>query len=103
MECPLRSGPTVLDGRAVANRRGPLTHRPRDGGAERTSMRRLAGGLLAHWPPWFFQLLRGLHSHRGFDVQSARQVAQGHASYSLAPPHRFAELFAQLARVAAGP
>ena len=51
--------------------------RPRDGGAERASLPGLAGGLSADRPARLVLLLRGLHPHRRFDVQPARQVAEG--------------------------
>ena len=51
--------------------------RPRHGGAERASVRRLARRLPAHRTPWPVLLLRGLHPHHRFDVQPAREVAEG--------------------------
>jgi xylulose-5-phosphate/fructose-6-phosphate phosphoketolase len=57
----------------------------------------------AHRPPRVFLVLRGLHSHRGLHVQPARQVAEGHSSYPLAPAGRVTELPPHLSRVAAGP
>ncbi len=77
--------------------------RPRDGSAQRTHVRRLAGGLSAHRPPRLLLLLRSLHPHHRFDVQSAREVAQGDAADSLAAADRIAELPADVARLAAGP
>ena len=49
------------------------------------------------------QLLRGLHPHRGLDVQPAREVAEGHARDPVAAADRVAELPAVLARLAPGP
>jgi hypothetical protein len=48
------------------------------------------------------QQLRGVHPHRGLDVQPARQMVEGYGGTSLASPHRVAELSARLARLAAG-
>jgi phosphoketolase len=42
-----------------------------------------------------------LHPPRRFDVQPARQVAQGHREHSVAAPDRLAQLSAGLARLAA--
>ena len=75
---------------------------PGDGDAERASMRGMARGLSAHRPARPVQLLRGLHSHRRFDVQSACEVAEGHRRASLAPQDRLAQLPAELACLAAG-
>ena len=54
---------------------------PGDGDAERAPMRGLARGLSAHRPSRPVQLLRGLHPYHRFDVQSACEVAQGHARH----------------------
>ncbi len=64
--------------------------------------RRLARGLLAHRKTWAVQLLRSLHSHRRFDVQSARQMAQGYRGSLLAAQDRIAELSLEFARLAPG-
>ena len=50
-----------------------------------------------------FSLLRGVHPHRGFDVQPACQMAEDVAGGRLAPPHRVAELSADIACLAPGP
>ena len=84
-------------------RRPSRARRPRDGDVERAPMPGLARRLSAHRPPRVFLLLRGLHSHHRFDVQPARQMAEGLQSHSLAAAHRLAQLSAQLARLAAGP
>ena len=55
--------------------------RPRDGGAERASLPGLARRLSADRPARLLLLLRGLHPHRRFDVQPARQMAEGHARH----------------------
>ena len=47
--------------------------------AQRASVRGLAGGLSADRTARAVQQLRGVHPHRRFDVQPARQVAEGHA------------------------
>ena len=62
--------------------------------AQRASVPGLAGRLPAHRPARLLQLLRGVHSHRRFDVQSARQVAQDLQSHSVAAADRVAELSA---------
>ena len=76
---------------------------PRDGNAQRAPMRGLAGGLPAHRAAWALQLLRGVHPHRRFDVQPARQVAEGHLRPAVAAEDRLAELPAGLACLAPGP
>ncbi len=76
--------------------------RARDGNAERAPVPGLARRLPAHRPARLLQLLRGLHPHRRFDVQPARQVAQDLQPHSVAPADRFAELPADLARLAPG-
>ena len=53
---------------------------------------RLARRLSADRPPWPVLLLRGFHSHRRFDVQPARKMAEGLARHSMAAADRFAEL-----------
>ena len=77
--------------------------RPRDGSAQRAHVPGLAGRLSAHRPARLLLLLRSLHPHHRFHVQPARQVAEDYAPHSLAAAHRFAELSADLARLAAGP
>ena len=49
---------------------------PGDGGSQRAPVPGLARGLPADRPARLVQLLRGVHPHRRFDVQPARQVAQ---------------------------
>ena len=71
--------------------------------AQRASMRGLARGLSADWPPWFVQLIRGLHPHRGLDVQPACEMAEGHAGTALAAQDRVAELPARVPCLATGP
>ena len=90
----VRSDGPLLD-RGDSSRRRPRRARwPRDGDAERASVRRLARRLSAHRPPRLFLLLRSVHSHRRFDVQPARQVAEGGEPHSLAAADRLAELSA---------
>jgi xylulose-5-phosphate/fructose-6-phosphate phosphoketolase len=48
-------------------------------------------------------MLRGLHSHHRLDVQSACQVAKSQQRDSVAEANRFAELSADIARLAPGP
>ena len=85
-----------------AERRIPRAHRAGDGDAQRASMRGLARGLPAHRAAWTLQLLRGVHPHRRFDVQPARQVAEGHVAPAVAAEDRLVELPAGLARLASG-
>ena len=66
----------VLDRRDHARRRPRRARRPRDGNAERASVPGLARGLSADRPPRLLLLLRGVHPHRRFDVQPAREVAR---------------------------
>ena len=49
------------------------------------------------------QLLRGVHPHRRFDVQPARQVAEGHVAPAMAAENRLAKLPACIACLAPGP
>ena len=84
-------------------RRIPRAHRPGDGNAERASMRRLArGSTCLTGRPWPVQLLRGLHPHRRFDVQSACQMAESDGGAAMAAQDRIPQLPAELARLAAG-
>ena len=76
--------------------------RARDGNAERASVPGLARRLPAHRPAWILQLLRGVHPHRRFDVQPARQVAQDLQPHPVAPADRLAELPVDVARLAPG-
>ena len=85
-----------------AERRISRSRRARDGNAQRAPMRRLARRLPAHRAAWTVQLLRGVHPHRRFDVQPARQVAEGHVGPAVAAEDRLAQLPARLARLAAG-
>ncbi len=65
---------------------------PRDGSSQRTSLPGLARRLSPDRTPRIFLLLRGFRPHRGLDVQSAREMAEGDARHSLAPPDRLAQL-----------
>ena len=69
---------------------------------ERAHVPGLARRLPAHRPPRLFLLLRSLHSHRRFDVQPARQMAEGLPQHSLAAADRVAQLPAHVARLASG-
>ncbi len=80
-----------------ADRPGPRFH------AERAPVPGLAGGLPADRPAWPVQQLRGVHPHRGLDVQPARQVAEGDEGAALAARHRLAQLPPRLPCLAAGP
>ncbi len=85
------------------HRRAPLPGRAGDGGAERTPLPGLAGGLHPDRTARPLLVLRGVHPHRGLDVQPARQVAGHDPTHSLAAPSAVPEPAADLARVAAGP
>ena len=100
---PLRSDQTPMGRRDRAERRISRAHRARDGlNAQRAPMRGLARGLPAHRAARTLQLLRGVHPHRRFDVQPARQVAEGHVGPAVAAQDRLAELPAGLACLAPG-
>ena len=64
------------------------------GGAQRTPVPGMAGGISADRPARRLQLLRGVHPHRRFDVQPARQVAQSPSRSAVAPARRITELSA---------
>ena len=84
-------------------RRPPRPRRAGDGDAERAPVPGLARGLPPDRPARLLLLLRGVHPHHRFDVQPARQVAQGVQRDSLAPADRLAELPPVQPRLAAGP
>src|SRR5258708_12679241 len=63
----------------------------------------MAGGLPADRTPRIVQLLRGFHPHHRFDVQPAREVAEGDAGHFVATTDRIPQLPAVIARVEAGP
>src|ERR1700691_3646841 len=65
-------------------------------------MRGVARGLLVDRAAWAVQLLRGVHPHRGFDVQPARQVAQSDVASAMATADRLVELLTLLACMAPG-
>ncbi len=71
--------------------------------AQRASVRGVAGRLSLDRASRAVQQLRGVHSHRRFDVQPACQMAEGDAGAAVAPQNRLAELSARLPRLAAGP
>ena len=121
-------GNSGISGSSVPTRRSPIAWKPsskspiasgtpqtakndqflaptgrRDGGAQRTPMRGLAGGIPAHRAARAVQQLRGVHPHRRFDVQPARQVAEDVVGTAVAAEDRVAELPAVLHRLAAGP
>src|SRR5450755_3333118 len=86
-----------------AHRRSPGSRGTGDGGAVGAPVRGLAGGLPADRPARPVQLLRGVHPHRGLDVQPARQVARGLQPDRVAAARRLAELPAVQPGLAAGP
>jgi xylulose-5-phosphate/fructose-6-phosphate phosphoketolase len=71
--------------------------------AQRASVRGLAGRLPFDRAARAFQQLRGVHPHRRFNVQPARQMVEGHGGTAVAPEDRLAELSARVPRMAAGP
>src|SRR5271157_931695 len=75
-----------------AGRRISRAHWERDGNAQRAPMPRLARRLPAHRAAWPLQLLRGVYPHRRFDVQPARQVAEGHVAAAVAAEDRLVKL-----------
>ena len=83
--------------------RSPRTGRAGDGDPERAHLPGLAGGLSAHRPARLLQLLRGVHPHRRFDVQPARQMAEDQPRRAVAAADQLAQLPAHLACLAAGP
>ena len=99
----VRGDTAAMGSRDDRGRRVPRARGPGDGSAERASMRGLAGGVSAHRPARVVQLLRGLHPHRRFHVQPAREVAEGHRRPALAPENRLPQLSVELACLAAGP
>ena len=90
------------DAATVPNDEFLAPDRARDGNAQRAPMRGLAGGLPAHRPARTIQLLRGVHPHRRFDVQPARQVAEGHLALAVAAQNLLVKLPAGLACLAPG-
>ncbi len=76
--------------------------RPGDGDPERAHLPGMARGLSPHGTAWPLLELRGLHPHRRFDVQPARQVAEGVADASVARADRLAQLPADVPRLASG-
>ena len=92
-----------LGGRDLAVGRSPRARRPGDGDAERASVPGLARRLPADRPARLLLVLRGLHPHRRFDAQPARQVAEGLPPHRLAPADRLVELPAVEPRLAPGP
>ena len=92
----------LLHGRNLSRGRPSLAGRPRDGGAQRAPVPGLAGRLSADRPPRLLLLLRGLHPHHRFDVQPARQVAEGVQRDPVAAADRLAELLPQFPCLAPG-
>ena len=92
----------LLHGGDLSGGRSSVTRRPGDGGAQRASMPGLARGLSADRPARLLLVLRGLHPHHRFNVQSAREVAEGLPRDPVAAVDRLAQLFPQLACLAPG-
>ena len=101
--CPLRDDRADLDGRAEAGGRAPGPERPGDGDPQRAHLPGMARGISPHGTARPLLELRGLHPHRRFDVQPARQVAEGVADAPLARADRLAQLPPDLPRLAPGP
>ena len=100
----LRSHRPPVGRQTGQQRRVSCTIRPRGRlHAQRASVRGVARRLFAHRTAWPVQQLRGVHPHRRFDVQPAREMAEGHAGTAVAPENRFTELPACLPCLAAGP
>src|SRR6185503_2933641 len=98
----LRGHESRVGRRISARRRSPGPEWAGDGSPQRTHVPGVARGLSADWPPRILFLLRGLHSHRGLDVQSAREMAEGMFGNTVAQTHSFFELSADLTRLAPG-
>ncbi len=98
----LRGHRQGMDGRGREGRHQSQRRRPGHGGAERASVRRLARRIPADRTPWPVLVLRGLHPHHRFDVQPARQVAEGQPDHSVAQADRLAELPAHFPCLAPG-
>ena len=81
--CPLRDDRADLDGRAEAGGRAPGPERPGDGDPQRAHLPGMARGISPHGTARPLFELRGLHPRRRFDVQPARQVAEGDPGRSL--------------------
>ena len=103
LERDLRRDQPAVDGGDRPRRRSRGARRTGHGDAERASVPGLARGLPPDRAPRLLFLLRGVHPHHRFDVQPARQVAEGDAQDSVAAADRLVELPAHLARVAPGP
>ena len=73
-----------------------------DGDAERARLPGLARRLPPDRSSWILLLLRSVHTHRRFDVQPARQVAQNHPRHSVARTHCLPQLPPDIACVATG-
>ena len=69
---------------------------------ERAHVPRLAGRISADRTARFVQLLRRLHPHHRFHVQSTCEMAEGHEASTVASADRIVELSAVFARLAAG-
>ena len=72
-----RGDQPLLHGRHLSGGRQAQPGRPRDGSAQRAPVPGLAGRLSADRPARVLLVLRGVHPHHRFDVQPARQVAEG--------------------------
>ena len=89
--------------RDPARRRSSVARRPGHGDPERAHLPGLARRLSADRAARPVLLLRGVHPHRQFDVQPARQVAEEFARDPVAAADLLAELSADIACLAAGP
>ena len=87
-----RSPTARSHGGDLPGRRSPRSRWAGDGDAQRAPVPGLAGGLPADRPARFLLVLRSVHPHHRFDVQPARQVAEGVQPHPLAAADRLAEL-----------
>src|SRR5437016_13671030 len=92
-----------MDGTVATHGRASVARRTRHGSPERAHVPGLAGRLSADRAPWFFLLLRRLHSYCRLDVQSTCEVAEGDAAHPLAEARLVSQLSAELSRLASGP
>ena len=96
--------PRVDGGDLTRRRRSPsLARRPRHGDPQRAYLRGMARRLSADRAARLVLLLRGVHPHCRFDVQSARQMAEGLARDPVATADLVAQLPADFACLAPGP
>ena len=91
------------DAETLSVRRSPVAGRQGHGDTLRAHLPGLARRLSADRAARLLLLLRGLHPHRRFDVQPARQMAEDLPAHSVAAADRLAQLPAHLPCLAPGP